>query len=192
MFEISFRKLLIIVAVGVWLWMEFIHTPANALSATHDGKYKISELQPYAETVRILSTEEYHFGRESDISPMDIAVGWGDMARPEIYKQFKISQSGRWYFWESDDLPIPRRDVETHSANMHLVPATPEIADRLRRIKRNDVVQLSGALIEVDANDGWHWRSSLSREDIGEGACELLLLKKLDWTPAMPAAASSP
>ena len=27
---------------------------------------------------------------------------------------------------------------------------------------------------KIDAADGWHWRSSLTREDDGNGACELV------------------
>jgi hypothetical protein len=78
--------------------------------------------------------------------------------------------------------------VEVNSSNIHLVPANPEIAGRLRRIKRDDVLAIGGTLIEVTAPDGWRWRSSLSREDTGEGACELLLLQQLDWVRPPPAA----
>jgi hypothetical protein len=35
-------------------------------------------------------------------------------------------------------------------------------------------VRIDGWLVQVDANDGWHWRSSLSREDTGGGACEVV------------------
>jgi hypothetical protein len=34
-------------------------------------------------------------------------------------------------------------------------------------------------LIEAQASDGWRWRSSLTREDTGNGACELVLVKSL-------------
>jgi hypothetical protein len=36
------------------------------------------------------------------------------------------------------------------------------------------VVQLEGFLIEARRNDGWYWRSSLTRKDSGAGACELV------------------
>ncbi|MGQ0657464.1 MAG: hypothetical protein ACT4NU_05105 [Chromatiales bacterium] len=179
-----FRTWLIIAAVGYFLWHAFLRTPTNAKVATANGAYAITELEPYNETVRVFSTEEYSLGRESDLSPMDIAVGWGVMADPRIYKQFRISQSSRWYFWQTGEMPLPQREVETHSANIHLVPATPELAGKLRRIERDDLVRLSGALIEVKAPDGWHWRSSLSRDDTGEGACEVLLLKRITWVSA--------
>jgi hypothetical protein len=42
------------------------------------------------------------------------------------------------------------------------------------------VVQLQGWLIRTDDPSGWHWRSSLSREDTGAGACELVLVCAID------------
>jgi hypothetical protein len=184
MFGLSLRQWALIAIVAGWVYVDFFRTPTDATAAIRNGDYSITELESFDQTVRVLAREEYRFGREADLSPMDIAVGWGVMAKPEIYRQFHITQSSRWYYWQSDSLPIPRRDVEVHSSNIHLVPATPAVADRLRRIKRDDVLALSGALIEVTAPDGWRWRSSLSREDTGQGACELLLLKQLDWVRA--------
>jgi hypothetical protein len=181
MFHLSLRTWLIIAVAGYLCWDGFLRTPTSATVATANGAYSIRELEPFQETVRVLSTEEYRFGRESDLSPMDIAVGWGAMADPKIYGEFRITQGSRWYYWRADALPIPQREVETHTANMHLVPANPQIAARLKRIERGDLLRLGGSLIEVTAPDGWRWRSSLSREDTGEGACELLLLQRVDW-----------
>jgi hypothetical protein len=188
MFGWSMRRWLLILAVFAWGWMAFFRTPPDAAAVLRKGDYTITELEPYTQTVRVLGREEYLFGREADLSPLDIAVGWGEMARPEVYKHFKVSQGGRWYYWRSEDMPIEQRAVETQSANVHIVPATPAIARQLRRIRREDLVQLSGALIEVVARDGWRWKSSLTREDVGEGACELLLLKRVEWTSLKAAA----
>jgi hypothetical protein len=186
--SLSLRQWALIAVVATWVYVDFIRTPTDATAAIRKGGYEITELERYQQTVRVLGREEYRFGREAELSPMDIAVGWGVMAKPEIYRQFTITQSGRWYYWSADSLPISRREVEVNSSNIHLVPASPEIAGRLRRIKRDDVLAIGGTLIEVTAPDGWRWRTSLSREDTGEGACELLLLQQLDWVRPPPAA----
>jgi hypothetical protein len=34
-------------------------------------------------------------------------------------------------------------------------------------------------LVNATRADGWHWNSSLSRDDTGAGACELLLLSDI-------------
>ncbi|TXJ09841.1 MAG: hypothetical protein E6Q25_02125 [Acinetobacter sp.] len=139
------------------------------------GSYTITDLEQYAGEFRILRREEYRSGREAELSPVDFAVGWGKMADPAVYQKLDISQSGRWYFWRyANEPPIPRREIETHSANMHIIPANAYVADQLKKVKKDDLVYLKGALVEVQAEEGWHWRSSLSREDTGNGACELM------------------
>ena len=83
----------------------------------------------------------------------------------------------RWYRWRAQQLPIPLRSVQTHSANMHMVPANQLIADRLNDIREGDLIELSGQLIRADAPDGWRWISSLTRNDTGDGSCELVLVE---------------
>lgn len=41
------------------------------------------------------------------------------------------------------------------------------------------VLQLAGKLVRVDAPDGWHWQSSLTREDTGHGSCELVYVESV-------------
>jgi hypothetical protein len=78
------------------------------------------------------------------------------------------------------EFPIPRRDIEIHSANMHMIPATAEVERQLLRVRPGQVVALMGYLVEVRGRDGFRWRSSLTREDTGNGACELVWVEKLD------------
>jgi len=41
-------------------------------------------------------------------------------------------------------------------------------------VRAGDRVRIDGWLVNVEAGDGWRWRSSLTREDSGSGACELV------------------
>jgi hypothetical protein len=63
---------------------------------------------------------------------------------------------------------------------MHMVPATPEIAQRLHDVNPADVIDLRGYLIQIDFPDGGVWRSSLTRTDSGNGACELVWVEALN------------
>lgn len=127
----------------------------------------------------MLSREDYWLGREADLSPTDLVLGWGAMADPQIIQQIKIRQSGRWYFWQVASFPIPRRSIETQSANMHLIPANDEVARTLKQTLPGQLITLQGYLVNVNADDSWRWRSSLSREDTGANACELIYVKQL-------------
>ena len=132
-------------------------------------------LAGFSVDARVLSREDYRLGREADFSPIDLALGWGRMVEEAVVSRLDISQGGRWYRYRwRDQPPIPVDEIVRSSANMHMIPADDAVAAALQRIERGEHVRIDGWLVEIDANDGWRWRSSLSREDSGGGACELV------------------
>ena len=145
----------------------------------HKG-YQITPLAEFQLTGKILSREDYSFGRESDLSPIDLALGWGAMSDEAVLDKIDISQSDRWYRWQVEEFPIPRRAIETQSANMHMVPANSQVEDMLEKTKQGQIVELSGYLIRAEAEDGWHWQSSLTRNDTGAHACELIYVENVE------------
>ena len=184
-----FLKYLIIFAIGFALWSYWLKLDKGISDAadyqTTEGihqfnGYSMTNLQPYTGEFRVLSKENYNFGRESEISPVDFALGWDKMADPQVYQQLSIRQSNRWYHWRYENSPpIPVREIEMQSANTHLIPASKQIAKQLKAIDQDDLIYLKGQLVEVKSSDGWTWRSSLSREDTGGGACELMLVEEV-------------
>jgi hypothetical protein len=143
-----------------------------------DIRLKPATLQPLAGfsiEARVLSREDYSLGREADLSPTDLALGWGRMRDDDVLGKLSISQSNRWYHyrWQGDP-PIPLREIVRSSANMHMIPADANAARELARVRTGDRVRIDGWLVEADAPDGWRWRSSLTREDSGSGACEVI------------------
>ncbi|WP_078121629.1 hypothetical protein [Thiosocius teredinicola] len=191
-----FRFLIVLtIAAGVWHfgWSEpaavqlgpGIHAnvlPAQSATASGDSfdykGYRITPLADFSIRAKVLSREDYSFGREADVSPMDLALGWGPMSDEQVLSDIAISQSGRWYRWSTPNLPIPRRDIETHSANMHMIPASDDVADALDDFRQGQIIQLEGYLVRVDGDDGWRWISSLTREDTGARACEVVYVKR--------------
>jgi hypothetical protein len=135
-------------------------------------------LQPRARftaDARVLSRERYHMGKLSDVSPLDIAVGWGPMSDSAVLADLDISQGNRFYYWHYDDEPpIPREVIQSHSANWHLLPATDAVWHSLRGIRVGDVVHLEGLLVDVESGETGGVRTSLTRDDTGPGACEII------------------
>jgi len=125
---------------------------------------------------RVLGAKHYSIDREADLAPVDLALGWGPMSQQGVLDALSISQSGRFYYWRTENFPIPRRDIETNSANMHFIPANQDIEKQLKEIDAGDQVKFKGYLVKIDADDGWRWMSSITREDTGGGACELVLV----------------
>jgi len=129
---------------------------------------------------RVLSRKDYHLDRESQLSPTDLALGWGRMRDDDVLGRLDISQSTRWYHYAWRDAPpLPPDEIVRSSANMHMIPATRAVADALHRVHRDDRVRIDGWLVEADAPDGWRWRSSLTRDDSGAGACEVVYVCEL-------------
>lgn len=145
---------------------------------------KGSTITPFAEyeiEARVLGRKDYS-DAGAFISPMDLALGWGEMSKEDVISALKMRQSGRWYHysWSSSGPPIPLRDIIRQSANTHLIPGSQEVEDILEQVVEGDRVRLSGILVGVQRPDGWRWRSSLSRTDSGGGSCELMWVESAE------------
>ena len=141
--------------------------------------YSLQPLQNFQIEARVLASERYRTGREADLSPVDLALGWGPMSDSAVLDKIRISQSSRFYYWHVDEFPIPRQDIERSSANMHMIPADDALANRLKSLRAGQVVRIEGWLVEARGRDGWRWRSSLTRDDTGAGACEVVFVRDL-------------
>lgn len=145
--------------------------------------YRDATLHPLARfslTARVLSRDDYHLDAGSNLSPTDLVFGWGRMSDSAVLRAIDISQGNRFYYWHVRSFPIPRREIETHSANMHMLPADAQVARALKRVRVGDVVTLDGLLVEADKPDGWRWRSSMTRGDTGDGACEVVYVQSIE------------
>ncbi len=140
------------------------------------GDFSLSPVAEFQIEAKILSRRDYRWDTESALSPIDLLLGWGRMADPDIVAQIRFRQAGRFGYWRVAEFPIPRREIETSSANIHLIPTDPAVYRTLRRARAGQSIRMVGYLVNVDRADGWRWRTSLTREDTGSGACEILLV----------------
>jgi hypothetical protein len=145
--------------------------------------YRISALAAYYFQARVLLTDRYWLGRESDLSPIDLTFGWGQLSDSAVLEKFSIYRGHRCFYWKprSMPIPLPQQEVISHTANVHIIPADDRVAEALFRLRKGDVARLGGYLVEVTAPDGWRWGTSLTREDSGPFACELMWV---DWVRA--------
>jgi len=111
----------------------------------------------------------------------DLALGWGDMANPEFSKHVKISQSTRFWFYQYSykDLNIASSVIGSQGSNMHIICASEEISKELSKIQKGDNIRLAGYLVNIE-NGNQRWRSSTTRTDSGNGACEIIYVFLLD------------
>jgi len=144
------------------------------------GEYAVHALARLELDARVLSAERYRFDREADLAPIDLALGWGPMSANAVLDTLDISQGGRFYRWSSSEPMIEPGEILRHSSNMHMVPLDAATRATLLDARRGSLVHVKGWLIEAQAKDGWSWRSSLTRNDTGSGACELVLVEDVE------------
>jgi len=175
-----------------WSMREIVHQPGVLVperplqTEISDGQVMTIDqylLRPRARfqiRARVLSREDYNWDTEADLSPMDLALGWGVMSDQSVLDRIDIEQRSRWYFTRYDyPAPVPEQAIIRNSGNMHMIPGRPWLESELKKIRRGDIVQLNGYLVDVDSESGWHWRTSLSRDDSGNGACEIVYLESV-------------
>lgn len=144
------------------------------------GDYRIQPLATFDLSARVLGKERYWLDRGADLAPYDLALGWGKMSDSAVLDRLSISQSWRWYRWRASDLPIPHAEIALQSSNMHMVPADDLVRRTLGRVREGDLVRIKGKLVEVAGPYGFRWKSSLSRKDTGDGACELVWVEDIE------------
>ena len=164
--------------------------PNQPLQSNDDGRMPpfrldnatVTPLAGFSLQARVLSREDYWMGDETKYSPTDLALGWGPMANPAVSDKLGISQGGRWYYyqWGSEGPPIAPDEIVRSSANMHMIPADDTARRELERVRAGEVIHLQGFLVDASRANGWRWRTSMSRDDTGDGACELVYVESVE------------
>ena len=144
------------------------------------GSFHLKPLAHFALDARLLHRKIYRWDRESALAPVDLAVGWGPMSDQAVIDRLNISQSMRFFWYEyRQPPPIPKEQIVSHATNLHIIPATSAIASRCKSLRVGTLFHLSGELVEATGPHIGTWRSSLSRTDDGNGACELVWVEEV-------------
>lgn len=144
------------------------------------GKFTLHPRARFEIEARVLSTRRYHFGRGASLAPVDLALGWGPMSDSSLLAHLDISQSARWYRYIHDvSAPVDGMQIALFSANMHMIPAGSTQEKQLKSLRVGEIVKIRGLLVDVSDDSGWAWNTSLSRNDTGAGACEIVYVQSI-------------
>ena len=142
-------------------------------------------------TARVLGTEHYRYDAPAKIIPVDLGLGWGRMSDSAVLARIDFSQSDRFLWWHTKNhqpLPIAASELITSATNIHPIAATEDIARSIDALRPGQIVRLSGRLVDLEKPDGYQLPTSLSRNDSGAGACEVLYVESLQVLVHPPAA----
>ena len=144
------------------------------------GAYSLKPLAMFSVDARVLHRRNYRYDAGASLVPVDLALGWGSMSDQHVLDQLRISQSMRFYFYEYTlPPPLPPSEIVSHSANMHIIPANQSVASKCESLRAGALVHLIGNLVEATGPKIGRWRSSLTRTDTGNGACELFYVEEV-------------
>ncbi len=158
---------------------EQVEIPATTPAIMH-GAFRLQPLARFTIEARVLHRRRYRYDRPSKLSPLDLALGWGAMSDQAVLDRMKITQSMRFYFFEyQNPPPIPQGEIIRQSSNMHIIPADDAIEAACQSLRAGELVRLVGKLVEASGPEIASWRSSLRRDDTGNGACEIFLVERV-------------
>lgn len=151
------------------------------------GVFTLTPLARFEFDARVLLVSRYRWGNEAALAPYDLGVGWQRMSDSSVIDQLGLSQSARFMLWRWRGAPpIPEGEITRSAANIHVIPANSVIERQIAALRPGQIVSAKGLLVEARRGDGWHWRSSLSRDDGGNGACELMYVESLAAFEPLP------
>ena len=132
--------------------------------------FMITPIAEYKITAIVLSKKNYWYdGDYGIIAPYDLSLAWGALSFKQSYSQIKVSQGYRTTSWRIKSDCLLDDDY---------------IKKQISHLRKYDRVYMEGYLVRYDLfekNRQSYAESSLSREDLGDHACELFLVKYIEW-----------
>jgi hypothetical protein len=122
-----------------------------------DG-HVLTGLAEFEAKARVVSIERYGRDRQAQIAPLDIALGWGKLSDTGTFKAVDVAQTERKLIFESYDPKLPKEVVAESLLNLHVIGADADMDKRLHDLRRGNIVQIQGWLVEAKAGDGWRWK----------------------------------
>ena len=147
-------------------------------SFQHKG-YRLTPKAAYHVAGKVLSRRRYRFDRMARFSTMDVAMGWKELSDQRIIDQFKVWQRGRYAAISSSVFNVPIDKF----ANIHLIPSSDYVRLQMHKVRKGEIIKLTGMLVDVSKPGVQTWTTSLSRTDRGLTSCEILWVESIDILP---------
>lgn len=129
-------------------YTQFVRQP------TRDGEHTVVPLATYHLRARVLGVKRYRDGG-SDVAPYDLALGWGPMSDSAVYGALKMSQGRRIFTCAfTSREAADASGMDGHCSNLHILPVNDDVAAAFAKVQADDVVTISGNLVQVDGPNG--------------------------------------
>lgn len=169
-----------------------IPTKGKAFKIIDNSNFEINFVATYKISGRVVDVQNYFgYNAQNKLSPRDIGLSWGSLANEENNKKIKWTSLGNRYLsWYSSDgrwvnQMGGQNKISEHVSNNHLIPSDKKVKKLINSIKVGDYVRIEGYLVNVFSKNSkgayFEWKSSTSRTDTGDGACEVIYVTNVIW-----------
>jgi len=121
----------------------------------------LDPIKTYSAQVRILKHKRYFFDDRTELSPVDILVGWDEMSDERNIEFVQFSLSERSFELNYTKPPIPESTMFKQMELLHLIPSTKEIDDRIKKLRSGNVIEIEGKLVDVESTENFNWTNDL-------------------------------
>lgn len=148
----------------------------------------IQKLAKYEIKGVVMSLQRYS---TDPVSKTDIVLGWGPFTLGKNYdKYIDMDILNDRFSYGTFDLNWANsvggyEYVRNSYSNNHLIPSNDKIKRLIEKISLHDYLQISGYLVYATwqtPSGTYFWGpSSMTRNDTGNGACEIILIDNIKW-----------
>ena len=173
--------------------LQTVATNTSVCEFTRNGyRYSVAPRYDYRITGLLVRKKVYGWwviDRAEKVFPVDLCLLWGDNLRNNVHREpsVKFAQDCRWCWvrWKGN-VPFNPRQM----SNNHLLPADDRVEASIKRLHHGDQICLRGQLVNVNArlldkggrydSEAVTWNSSVTRDDSGDGACEVIYVREVE------------
>lgn len=116
-----------------------------------------------------------------DVMPFDVALAWGPLGNPDVLGTMSFHLARRYVSvrWDGE-MPLAHDDVMLHLSNHHLVFSDAALQAYVEGVRPGELLELEGHLVDIQIPGRPLVRTSLTRKDKGNGACEVLYVERAE------------
>jgi hypothetical protein len=152
-----------------------------------DWHYTLTAKHRYTIQAKVVAIRAYSDSGFEQIVPVDFAVAYGDVLKPEYFPYFSFAIKDRKLLttvtYPEYVRMLPDDYWFSHTSNNHLVFASPEIRQAAGTVAVGDCITAQGYLVDIsgynDPSIVYNLKTSTSRFDEYPGGCEVVLVESL-------------
>lgn len=163
-------------------------------SGEYKGRWANLVYKYYYDISGIVTSVRDYWGFDGyeTLVPRDVCIAWGSLGELYLNNKAEFRQLDRFCYGRMVDSGVDPAEVFTFKtpfgqtrssvssmSNNHLIPSTAEIRDAIFSLRAGDKIRISGYLVDINY-DNIVLQSSTTREDTGNGACEVIYVTGIE------------